>query len=901
MLFIIPSLLRFFLLLFLSLSLTVSWSILPLNGVISSSPPLESEQQGRELYQQGNINQAIATWLNILQDYQKQQDILGQGRVLSYLALAYSQLGQWQQANLSIDNSLTLLQSYSQDNKTLPILAEALNIQGTLLLAKGDPLNALSSWEKGTKIYKKIEDDSGILRTNINQARALQALGLYTQACQKLSKQLIDNSFKCYELTIDTITPQLSGSLVALEQAGWLTLSQILGQKGNLESSQLILDKILSQVPSSQLKASILFNLGQNLESQNDIEGAKENYQQSILISTNLESKIKSQLAQLNLLINQKSWINAEQLLINLENNLVQLPLNQTKVDSQIYLANLLLKWSNLANSSNLLPSWKNIQTLLKNAQQEAKLINYEKGIIYAISNLGKLYEKLAFNQTCQQQDTTINYLFDCSKNYYFTDSNTINLTSQELNQIAKQLTEQALIKSQSKQLNNITYTLQWQLGRILYNLGFKKEALSAYLETVTTLQTLRDDLANNREYKFSFQEKIEPIYRELLNLLLPKNNQEIVSKIILEEALKQIEALQVAQLNDFFNDICVQSEPVDIGEIDPSAAIIYPIILSDRLAVLVSFPDQSLQVHITQISQEELEKQVEQFRYNIVIRSQRAFFKDGKVLYEWLVKPFLNELQNNKIKSLVFVPDGIFRNAPMGALYDGQQYLIENYRVALSPGLSLLSPKPIQNQGLNTLFGGLTETFEQEGLVPLFYVKQELSAIQKQVSTTDLLNEEFTLNNLQNILENQSFPIVHFATHGQFSSQFEQTYIVAWDSYINVLELEKLLKENDPTGNKPIELLILSACETASGDSRAALGLAGFAVRAGARSTLATLWSVNDQSSAEIMKRFYQQLSTNKLSKGEALRQAQLSMLKNRWYKHPFYWSAYTLVGNWL
>ncbi len=113
------------------------------------------------------------------------------------------------------------------------------------------------------------------------------------------------------------------------------------------------------------------------------------------------------------------------------------------------------------------------------------------------------------------------------------------------------------------------------------------------------------------------------------------------------------------------------------------------------------------------------------------------------------------------------------------------------------------------------------------------------------------------------------------------------------------MLQLEKLLEENDPRGSNPIELLILSACETASGDSRAALGLAGFAVRAGARSTLATLWSVNDQAAAVIMEQFYKELSTNKLSKAEALRKAQSTMLKNRWYRHPFYWSAYTLVGN--
>ncbi|MDJ0598702.1 MAG: CHAT domain-containing protein [Crocosphaera sp.] len=898
---IVSSSVRFLLLLFLSLTLTLSWSNFGWNRVMVAAPALVEEQQGREWYQQGDINQAIATWLKIVEDYQQQGDVMSQGRVLSYLALAYSHLGQWEKADSSINNSLDLLQSQPQDNKILSILAEAFNIQGTLFLGKGNALAALLSWEKATATYEKNQDSFGILRTNINQSRALQALGLYRQACQKLTDNLIDESLSCEQLTFEQITASLSNSLTPLQQAGWLTLAQLLRQQGDLDSSQEILNQILAQVSSRATKASILFNIGKSLELQNDIQGAKEIYQEVIITTTDLETKVKSQLAELNLLIKDKSWIEGEELLVNIENNLSQLSLNKNKVDSQIYLANLLLAWSHLAHDSNSLPSWQKIQDLLQNAQQEAEIINYEKGIIYTVGNLGKLYEKLGMSQTCQFMTIPDNNHSQCSKTHHFIDNNQINLTSQELNEKAKQLTEQALVKSQAIQLPSTTYILQWQLGRILCQLERKKEAILAYLEAVKNLQILTVDLGNNRENQFYFQEKVEPVYRELLSLLLPNNNQELINQKNLEQARQQIEALQAAQLNNFFKDICVESEPVDIAEIDPHAAIIYPIILSDRLAVLVSLPNQLLQVHITQIPQEKLEKQVQQFRYNIVVRSQRAFFDDGKVLYEWLVKPFLEKLEKADIKTLVFVQDGIFRNAPMNALYDGKNYLIKNYQVALSPGLTLLSPQPLQNQGLNTLFAGVTEEFEREGLVPLFFVQKELKSIQKKVPNMALLNEEFTLNNLQTILKNKLFPIVHFATHGQFSSQFEQTFIVAWDSYINVLELEKLLKENDPRGNNPIELLILSACQTASGDNAAALGLAGFAVRAGARSTLATLWSVNDQGAAVIMGQFYKQLSTNKLSKAEALRQAQLTMLKNRWYKHPFYWSAYTLIGNWL
>jgi CHAT domain-containing protein len=100
---------------------------------------------------------------------------------------------------------------------------------------------------------------------------------------------------------------------------------------------------------------------------------------------------------------------------------------------------------------------------------------------------------------------------------------------------------------------------------------------------------------------------------------------------------------------------------------------------------------------------------------------------------------------------------------------------------------------------------------------------------------------------------------------------------------------------------NDPIELMVLSACQTAEGDDRAALGLAGMAIRSGARSTLATLWAVNDESTAALMTQFYQELSNADLSKAEALRLAQIKILQNPEFSHPYYWSPFVLIGNWL
>jgi CHAT domain-containing protein len=141
----------------------------------------------------------------------------------------------------------------------------------------------------------------------------------------------------------------------------------------------------------------------------------------------------------------------------------------------------------------------------------------------------------------------------------------------------------------------------------------------------------------------------------------------------------------------------------------------------------------------------------------------------------------------------------------------------------------------------------------------------------------------------------------VHIATHGQFSSRAEDTFILAWDDRINVADLDETLQANALNQAGAIELLVLSACETAVGDQRAALGIAGVAVRAGARSTLATLWSINDQATTEFSHFFYQQLAQPTATRANALRQAQLSLLNDPQYRHPLYWAPYILVGNWL
>jgi CHAT domain-containing protein len=140
----------------------------------------------------------------------------------------------------------------------------------------------------------------------------------------------------------------------------------------------------------------------------------------------------------------------------------------------------------------------------------------------------------------------------------------------------------------------------------------------------------------------------------------------------------------------------------------------------------------------------------------------------------------------------------------------------------------------------------------------------------------------------------------VHFATHGQFSSKVEDTFILTWDKRLDLNGFSNLLKDRNTRSSSAIELLVLSACQTASGDNRATLGLAGVAIRARAKSTIASLWSVDDKSTQILMTDLYQNLVNQNLSKGEALQQAQKSLLSNPQYRSPYYWAPFVLVGNW-
>ncbi|NEP45231.1 MAG: CHAT domain-containing protein, partial [Okeania sp. SIO2H7] len=277
---------------------------------------------------------------------------------------------------------------------------------------------------------------------------------------------------------------------------------------------------------------------------------------------------------------------------------------------------------------------------------------------------------------------------------------------------------------------------------------------------------------------------------------------------------------------------------------------------------------------------------------------------------WEQFLKPD-GDIVSSEIDTLVFVLDGDLKSLPMGALWDPQRqrYLLERYAIAVAPSLQLVQPQPLARP-IRVLAAGSSDALDHpltDNTFPALQgVREELMGIGRQVSTDTLLNESFTRPNLTEKLNAEPFDILHLATHGEFSSDPNRTFVMLSDAPLYATELDQLLRLNENL-QSPIEMIVLSACQTATGDNRAALGLAGLTLRAGAQSALATLWPVEDQSASILMQEFYRQISTHpNISRAEALRRSQLNLweedtVHGKDWKTQSFWSPYVLVGNWL
>ncbi len=736
--------------------------------------------------------------------------------------------------------------------------SDKLRTDGLQYFQRGAFDQAISKLEDAERLYGKEKNHKEQCDTLIQISQAYQSIGQFENA--------LESSKAAIEVAKD------SGDPIRVARALNLTGSIYLGVDQTNEAYRYLDEslKMSRNLEDSKLTASILNNLGNFYTNGKKYDEAYAAYMESVMLSESTGSRQLRGIALTNAATAAMRNGQYETSKSLLDEALVQTRSLEDSRNKAYGLINIGLAYQSLLpyfpGSNNLL--LRQSAESFNEAADVAKTIDDNLALSYALGYLGNLYENGQ-----QYQD-------------------------------AQQLTRMAIFKAQEISANEALFRWQWQAGRILNSLDEIDDAISQYRSSLYTLQSIRQERSGcYGRHHANIRESTAQVSYELADLLL-KRSASIKTpdkyKPYLVEAREVVELQKIYELRNYYQDDCVdaaRSGITKLDEVSKTAVIVYPIVLKDRIEVLFTLPD-GLKRFSVKVTKESLAQEVKMFRSLLEKRTTREFLPHAQTLYDWLIRPMESDLDSGTIDTMVFVPDGPLRTIPMAALHDGNQFLIEKYALAITPGLDLTDPKPIAAEIRKALIFGLTQSVQ--GYPSLPYISSELQTIQKFYDSKLLLNQDFLLSNIEKYLHDEQYTILHIASHAQFGNEVDKTFLLTFDEKLSMDNLNQyigLLQFRD----NPLEILTLSACETAAGDDLAALGLAGIAIKAGARSALATLWHINDLASSILVGEFYRQLQGPATTRAKALQRAQLRLFGDRRFQHPGYWSPFLLISNWL
>ena len=798
--------------------------------------------------------------------------------------------------------------------------ADQLQVQGHAFLEQGMPSKAYRTWEAAYALYRGLNHQSGMRKSKHNQSLAYLALGQYPNACRQLLETLSWESQIC---ETSYLSPQAAGpdevtSLLQnlpnhpITEDALHNLGIVLRLLGKIDASELVLNQALAlaqgqnsptQIQSIHLSLAnthrARFNQardqlqltddpGTEIEvlqtALNNAKDAFQVYRSLAETSQNPQRTLRAQLNWLSLYLDVVAWATGEPWeapeLAELQQaqqpflGPVLAQLSSGEFDSlsaidgiygRLNLAGQLLELSQHkipypGQTHPLTQAFRQTQTALT----EAGALNNYRAKSFALGTAGKLYRHT--NQLTQAQHAL----------------------------------ERATSLAQSIRAWDSAYQWQWELAQLYQQQGKRVKTRQLYEQAIESLTQVRENLLSiNADLQFSFREQVEPVYRKYMQLLLESPNPD------LDRTLEIHQSLQIAELENYLR--CGKLDVVNIADIQAAPTSLHILNFGEQIAVIVKTAEG---IHWHKPDPEA----VNQDLFNLVSNledetfastNEQLLIRYSQGLYQQLIEPIREYLP--KSGSLTFVLDSTFQSLPMSLLHDGEKYLIEDYSVSVALNGQLRQPKPLSPKDIKVLLAGLSEDSPSyqapdapQNLSALPEIEAELSAIAaKANSSVLLLNRDFTRDRLRKALDGD-LPVVHIASHAQYSSDPDKTVIFAWDKAMNARQLQEILHTKLDLSKASIELLVLSACQTAKGDKRSALGIAGIAAQAGARSTLASLWLVESEATSQLMQGFYENL-TQGLPKAKALQRAQVDLLRSPGYSHPYYWSSFILVGSWL
>jgi CHAT domain-containing protein len=788
-------------------------------------------------------------------------NVTGQTPITSAQAKAvgneHYQAGQYSQAIAFWERALELA-SASEDKAS---------IQGHLGSAYrqlGQLNEAIEQWVGAIQIYQKDKDSSNLAEVLADLAQAYTALGQFRPAIER-AHQAIDIARTNRQRETQTVAQGVLGNAYSLAGDYEKALS---AYRASMElATQLNNPVYITTALNNQVNILIVRSRRYRLQAES---AGREGDEQ--------EQKRLTKLSQQNEIAAQKAATHG---------------LRESKASGGIPQVRALLNMIRLSEQSSSLPK----QSLEDYQQQLDALIEKlpdSRSKAFALIKLSETASAAAKVKLLKESIKLAQNIGDSYTQSFAQGALGHVYESKGQLPTAIELTREAQLAAQQVNAFDSLYRWQWQAGRIQQASGLTAEAIASYKQAIASLQNIRGDIAvANQDLQFDFRDDVESVYRQLINLLLKGKSDS--SKI--KDALQISDLLKLTQLQNFFNDDCLEiKKGISVSKnfrAKTNEAWIHSIVLDQQTWMILRLPNGMIKKYLVPLTAKQLQKEIDNFRYLLEDISTDKYLNSSKKVYDLLLRPMARDLEEAKINSLVFVNDNLLQKVSMAALHDGQRYLVQKYALASTLGLKPVSSQEKQQNGKALSFG-LTLAVGSFSALP--NVAAETQAVQNIMGGERFLDQEFTLKNLEKQIQAEHFPIIHIATHGRFGGSADTTFLQAYDSRISLNEFEKLLslrKDND------IELITLSSCQTAAGDNRATLGLAGLAIRNNVNNVLASLWSINDADTSQLVKDFYSSLQTTTTSKAEALRSAQLKLIADPASQHPSIWSAFILVNS--
>ena len=478
-------------------------------------------------------------------------------------------------------------------------------------------------------------------------------------------------------------------------------------------------------------------------------------------------------------------------------------------------------------------------------------------------------------------------------------------------------------------------------LGVAFRNIKQPELAILFYKQSVNVTEAIRKDIRKlDKDIQQSYLTTVEITYRNLADILLQQNR--------ILEALQVLDLLKIQELEDYLKNIKgsdrsaqgvrllvpekaisdkllavsfdnapainqqlaspiqqlpkseINKVPDYLNQIPRGTVLLYPFILGDRLEIILFAPNNLPIRRTTKISKDQLEELIIDFRAALLDPSSDDFKEPSLQLYNLLIKPIEAELAQLNTKTILYAPDGQLRYIPITALYDGKQLLVEKYQISnlIAYTLSDFTPQP-QNAPniLAGAFGGKAGD-RKFGQTALPATVREVQAIANSFqNSVTLIEEQFSRKAIESKFKKHN--ILHLATHAEFNiGAPDQSFIIFGNG--DKIRLNEITDWQIPN----IDLIILSACQTGLGKLGSGVEILGFGYqvqKAGAKQAIASLWKVDDNQTSVLMTAFYAELQKGNVTATEALRRAQVSLIKSKDYNHPYYWSAFFAIGNGL